>query len=152
MNYGQTVSIGKYEVKEFETEERCGEEAERLIRSKMRKGYVDDAGFDFSAYPRKLIERDWGMEYVPVDTLDADEIGKLAVHKETDMIRSDTVAYATAFARIKITGSVSSDLKTRAIEAIRRLTAIEGHSWTENEVRRKMIGDLRSFDHTTDDR
>ena len=52
---------------------------------------------DFSNFPQKLIEQDWDMEYVPITTLDADEVKKMAADKEMDMIQSDMVTYATAF-------------------------------------------------------
>ncbi|WP_297448217.1 hypothetical protein [uncultured Alistipes sp.] len=99
----------------------------------------------FSAFPRRSIERDWGMEYVPVGTLDTDRIRQMASSKETDRIPSDRAAYAAAFAQIKITGSLSPDLRERGLDAIRRLALIEGELWTENEIRRKMVEDLRSF-------
>lgn len=51
---------------------------------------------DFSDFPRKLIEQDWEMEYIPVDTLDADKVKRMAADKEMDMIQSDMVTYATA--------------------------------------------------------
>ena len=210
VNYGKCGSIGKFELKEFDTEEDYRKEAEKLIRSKLKKGYTEDSGFnfldrlyidseeygphpktshprfsehfsdeiyyseydeetpfgsdegndtlsflfeairknpdlDFSDFPRKLIEQDWNMEYVPVDTLDADEVKRMAADKEMDMIQSDTVTYAAAFAQIKITGSISSELKDRGIKAIKRLALIEGVPWNENEIRRKMIEDLQSY-------
>ena len=210
VNYGKYGSIGKYELKEFDSEEDCQKEAERLIRSKMKKGYKEDENFDFlnrlyidseeyglnpktshpryaehfsdeiyysegdeetpfgsdegndtlsfiveairknpnldfSALPRKLIEQEWDMEYIPVDTLDTDKVKKMAAHKEMDMIQSDMVTYATAFAQIKISGSISAELKERGIKAIKRLALIEGTPWNENEIQRKMIEDLQSF-------
>lgn len=210
VNYGKYGSIGKYELKEFDSEEDCQKEAERLIRSKMKKGYKEDENFDFlnrlyidseeyglnpktshpryaehfsdeiyysegdeetpfgsdegndtlsfiveairknpnldfSALPRKLIEQEWDMEYIPVDTLDTDKVKKMAAHKEMDMIQSDMVTYATAFAQIKISGSITAELKERGIKAIKRLALIEGTPWTENEIQRKMIEDLQSF-------
>lgn len=210
VNYGKYGSIGKYELKEFDSEEDCQKEAERLIRSKMKKGYKEDENFDFlnrlyidseeyglnpktshpryaehfsdeiyysegdeetpfgsdegndtlsfiveairknpnldfSALPRKLIEQEWDMEYIPVETLDTDKVKKMAAHKEMDMIQSDMVTYATAFAQIKISGSISAELKERGIKAIKRLALIEGTPWTENEIQRKMIEDLQSF-------
>lgn len=211
VNYGKYGSIGKYEVKEFDTEEECLREAEKLIRSKVKKGYVEDAGFDFlnrlyidsdeyglhpktshpkyaehfideiyysegdeetpfgsdegsdtlsflfeairknpnldfADFPRKLIEQDWDMEYIPVDTLDANKVKEMASRKKMDMIQSDMVTYATAFAQIKITGSISPNLKERGINAIKRLALIEGMPWTENEIQSQMIKDLQSFD------
>lgn len=65
------------------------------------KAVRKNSELDFSAFPRRSIERDWGMEYVPVGTLDADRIKEMASSKEMDMIQSDMVTYATAFARIK---------------------------------------------------
>ena len=38
VNYGKSGSIGKFEIKEFETEEECLKQAEKLIRSKEKKG------------------------------------------------------------------------------------------------------------------
>lgn len=210
VNYGKYGSIGKFELKEFDTEEVCQKEAEKLIRSKIKKGYVEDRNFnflnrlyidseeyglhpktshprfaehfsdeiyhsegdeetpfgsdegndtlsfifeairkrpnfDFSGFPRKLIEQDWDMEYIPVNTLDVDEVKRMAADKEMDMIQSDIVTYATAFAQIKITGSISSELKERGIKAIKRLALIEGMQWNENEIQSKMIEDLQSF-------
>ena len=210
VNYGKYGSIGKFEVKEFDTQEDCQKEAEKLIRSKMKKGYIEDGNFDFmkrlyidsdefglnpktshprfsedfsdeiyysegdeetplgsdeghdtlicifeairknpnldfSNFPQKLIEQDWDMEYVPITTLDADEVKKMAADKEMDMIQSDMVTYATAFAQIKITGSISSELKERGINAIKRLGLIYGMPWNENEIQRKMVEDLQSF-------
>jgi uncharacterized protein YfeS len=85
------------------------------------------------------------VEYVPITTLDADEVKKMAADKEMDMIQSDMVTYATAFAQIKITGSISFELKERGIKAIKRLALIEGMPWNENEIQSKMIEDLQSF-------
>lgn len=210
VNYGKYGSIGKFELKEFDTEEDCQKEAEKLIRSKIKKGYVEDENFnfldrlyidseeyglnpqtshprfsahfsdeiyysegdedtpfgsdeghdalififeairknpnfDYSGFPQKLIEQDWGMEYIPVNTLDPDEVKKMAADKEMDMIQSDMVTYATAFAQIKITGSISSELKERGIKAIKRLALIVGMPWDENQIQSKMIEDLQSF-------
>lgn len=210
VNYGKCGNIGKFELKEFDSEEDCQKEAERLIRSKMKKGYVEDVNFDFlnrlyidseeygldpktshprfaehfndeiyysefeeeapfgsdeghdtlmflfeavrknpnldfSDFPRELVEQGWDMEYIPVDTLDADKIKEMAAKDEMDMIQSDIVTYATAFAQIKITGSVSSELKDRGIKAIKRLALIDGMPWTENEIQSKMIENLQSF-------
>lgn len=210
VNYGKYGSIGKFELKEFGTEEECQKEAERLIRSKMKKGYMEDGNFnflnrlyidceeyglspktshprfaehfsdeiyysevdeeapfgsdegsdtlsfifeairknpnlDFSDFPRKLIEQGWDMNYIPVDSLDADKVREMAADKEMDMIQSDMVTYATAFAQIKITGSISAELKERGIKAIKRLALIEGLPWNENDIQSKMIEDLQSF-------
>jgi len=47
VSYDKSGGIGKFEIKEFETEEECLKQAEKLIRSKEKKGYVEDTGFDF---------------------------------------------------------------------------------------------------------
>ena len=47
VNYGKFDSIGKFEIKDFDTEEECLKQAEKLIHSKEKKGYVEDANFDF---------------------------------------------------------------------------------------------------------
>lgn len=37
VNYGKYGGIGKFELKEFDTKEDCQKEAEKLIRSKIKK-------------------------------------------------------------------------------------------------------------------
>lgn len=213
VNYGKYGSIGKFDIKDFDTEAECIKEAEKLIRSKVKKGYVEDTHFkfderlyiddeeyglhpmtshprfaehfsedfyynevdeetpfgsdegndtlafiheairknphfDFCSFPQKLIEQDWDMEYIPVDTLDETEVKKLAADKDMDLIQSDMVTYATAFAQIKVTGSISSALKERGIQAIKRFAMIQrilGMSCSEDEIQRKMVEDLQSF-------
>ena len=62
------------------------------------------------------------------------------------MMQGDNrVAYAAAFARIEITGSFSPELRERGLDAIRRLALVDGVRWTGNEIRCKMVEDLRSF-------
>ena len=46
VNYGKTGSIGKYQVKEFDSEEECEKEANKLIESKLKKGYKPYPEFD----------------------------------------------------------------------------------------------------------
>lgn len=41
-----------------------------------------DSKLDFEAFPRRSIERDWGMEYIPAATLDAGRIKEMASSKE----------------------------------------------------------------------
>lgn len=208
VNYGKFGSIGKFEIKEFDTEEECLKQAEKLIRSKEKKGYVEDTDFDFMNrvyidseeyglhpktshprfaghfteefyydcgdeetpfgsdegsdtlafleeairknpkfnfpdYPKYLIEHDWDMEYIPVETLEPEEVKKLASKKEMDMTQSDMVTYATAFGQIKITGTLSPELRERAVKAIQRLSLVWGDSLTD--IQSKMIDDLLSF-------
>ncbi|NEW04877.1 WGR domain-containing protein [Paenibacillus sp. SYP-B3998] len=47
VNYGKTGVTGKYEIKEFESEEECIKQAEKLITQKLKKGYQIDNHFDF---------------------------------------------------------------------------------------------------------
>jgi len=46
VNYGKTGSIGKYQVKEFDSEDECEKEAKKLIASKLKKGYKPYLEFD----------------------------------------------------------------------------------------------------------
>lgn len=46
VNYGKIDTTGKYEIKEFETNEDCEKEALKLINSKRKKGYEEFLEFD----------------------------------------------------------------------------------------------------------
>ena len=157
VNYGKFDSIGKFEIKDFDTEEECLKQAEKLIHSKKKKGYVEDANFDFMHrfyidseeyglhpktshprftehfteelyydcvdeeapfgsdegsdtldsleetirknpklnfldYPKYLIEHDWGMEYIPVESLDPEVVKKLASLKSATKLFSVLLA------------------------------------------------------------
>ena len=46
VNYGKTGTTGKYEIKEFDTNEDCEKEALKLINSKKKKGYEEFPEFD----------------------------------------------------------------------------------------------------------
>ncbi len=46
VNYGKTGTTGKYEIKEFETNEDCEKEALKLINSKKKKGYKEFPEFN----------------------------------------------------------------------------------------------------------
>ncbi|WP_100402710.1 WGR domain-containing protein [Bacillus sp. FJAT-42315] len=208
VNYGKYGTIGKYEVKEHDSNIECQQEAEKLIRQKLKKGYVESTDFDFEnriyiddqnigphpktshpafvehftesfyydcgdeeapfgsdegsdtldilseiirknprldflAFPQKLIEEEWGMEYIPADTVTRQDIDNLMNVKEMDMTQSDMVTYATAFAQIKLTGKVDRQLKEQAINALERLKI----AWEieTSEMIDKMIEDLSSF-------
>ena len=47
VNYGKIESIGKYEIKEWDSVEECEKQAIKLINSKIRKGYEEIKSFDF---------------------------------------------------------------------------------------------------------
>lgn len=46
VNYGKTGTIGKYQIKEFDSAEECKKEANKLIASKKKKGYELYSEFD----------------------------------------------------------------------------------------------------------
>ncbi|MBQ8288578.1 MAG: WGR domain-containing protein [Clostridia bacterium] len=45
-NWGKAGTNGKYALKEFDSEEECRKEAEKLFRSKLKKGYAEWNEFD----------------------------------------------------------------------------------------------------------
>ena len=45
VNYGKWGTNGRYDVKEFDSEETCHKQAEKLINSKKKAGYTDTADF-----------------------------------------------------------------------------------------------------------
>ncbi len=49
VHYGKIGTIGKYEIKEFDSDAECQKQAEKLIASKTKKGYTEDTGFDYNA-------------------------------------------------------------------------------------------------------
>lgn len=49
VNYGKVGTFGKFQIKEFDTEEKCNKEAEKLISQKLKKGYEPYPKFDFNA-------------------------------------------------------------------------------------------------------
>ena len=50
VNYGKTGTTGKYQVKEFDSQEECEKEAKKLIASKVKKGYKTFAEFDSDSH------------------------------------------------------------------------------------------------------
>lgn len=47
VNFGKTGTSGRYQIKEFDSDEACEKEAEKLIVQKMKKGYTENPDFDF---------------------------------------------------------------------------------------------------------
>lgn len=47
VNYGKIGTTGRYDVKEFDTDEKCESEALRQISQKAKKGYMEASDFDF---------------------------------------------------------------------------------------------------------
>lgn len=50
VNYGKAGAAGKYQIKEFDTEEACEKEAKKLIAQKLKKGYKEISDFDFDKH------------------------------------------------------------------------------------------------------
>lgn len=47
VNFGKVGTAGKYQIKEFDDNQECQKQAQKLIDSKIKKGYVLDEDFDF---------------------------------------------------------------------------------------------------------
>jgi len=47
VNYGKNGTNGKYEIKEFDSEEECHKQALKIINQKIKKGYKEVFDFDF---------------------------------------------------------------------------------------------------------
>lgn len=216
VNFGKTGTNGRFQIKEFDSEDECLKEAEKMIAQKIKKGYVEDFGYDFenhfyfddeeiglhpktshpnfrahftdelyfdcgdeeapfgsdegsdtladmqelvrkkgwidfSLYPQSLIENVWDMKYIPTTDMDESAVKELLAKDEMNLIQSDMVTYASAFAQIKITGFVHKELKGRALLAIKRIDIIAKlQGWmiedAESEVSKIMIEDLSSFE------
>lgn len=215
VNYGKTGSIGKYQIKEFDSAEECESEVKKLVNSKEKKGYKlysefeashhtylddeenglhrltshpkfrehftkdfyfdcgdeeapfgSDAGADtlgqitedirknkqihFSAFPQVLIEEYWGMKYIPADDISVENTTQLVEIDAVNLLQSDRVTCATAFAQIKISGKLDGKLKVLALNAIkRREIAAALLKWnttgTEAATGAQMINDLENF-------
>jgi predicted DNA-binding WGR domain protein len=44
VTYGKTGSTGQAQVKSFESDEKCLNEAEKLVNEKLKKGYIEGMG------------------------------------------------------------------------------------------------------------
>jgi uncharacterized protein YfeS len=215
VNYGKTGTTGKYQLKDFDSPEKCEKEAKKLIASKTEKGYLpypdfdpdaqfyfddDEIGlhpltshpkyrahftddiyydcvdeeapfgsdegsdtlafieedirkgkhFDFAAFPKKLIEEYWDMTYIPPGDLSRETVERLAREDEMNLVQSDIVTYAVAFAQIKIMGRVDAGLKSAALNAMRRMEIIaEILDWDTtgkpSGIVERMLADLETF-------
>ena len=118
----------------------------------IEEDFRKSKSFDFKSFPKKLVETYWGMTYLP-----ASDISKKAVESllktedgEMNLTQSDMVTYATAFAQVKITGQLDSELKAMALNAMKRMEIVaEISGWNTtgqpSEITSKMIGDLERF-------
>lgn len=48
VNFGKTGTSGRYQIKEFDSNEECEKEAKKLISQKIKKGYKEYPEFDFT--------------------------------------------------------------------------------------------------------
>lgn len=215
VNFGKTGTSGRYQIKEFDSDEDCEKEAEKLVLQKMKKGYKENPDFDFinhlyfddeeygphpltshpnfrahfidelyyscgdeetpfgsdegsdtladmqevvrkkgwinfALYPQSLIENVWDMKYIPSTDMNENEVKALVEQDEMNLIQSDMVTYASAFAQIKITGYVNEELKERAISAMNRMNIVAKiNGWMKetdsSEITDMMIKNLSSF-------
>lgn len=212
VHYGKIDTVGKFEIKEFDSIDKCEKEAKRLIASKMKKGYKENINYDFenciyidtveygphpmtshprfsehftdefyydcgdeeapfgsdegsdilhiiedclrkkrtldfSAFPKKIIT-EWQMEFIPINTLTQDVLHEMSAdfEKRMNIEQSDIVTYATAFAQIKTTGKLNSDLKENALLSLKRLAIIYSEGKLTS-IQQKMYNDLSSFEN-----
>ncbi|MBW1657925.1 WGR domain-containing protein [Flavobacterium quisquiliarum] len=106
--------------------------------------------FDFTSFPKRLIEEYWDMTYLPAEDISRENIEQLVKTDEMNLTQSDMVTYATAFAQIKITGEVDGALKVLALNAMKRMEIIaELLKWNTtgkpSEIGTKMMHDLEQF-------
>ena len=112
----------------------------------LEMAFMEKRTMSFLDFPKKLIEKDWGMKYIEVQSLDEKEVQKVAENHEMDMIQSDMITYATAFAQIKITGKIDANLKEDAIKSMKRLSIFYKSKYdSESEITSQMIADLTAF-------
>lgn len=107
---------------------------------------IENPDLVFYDFPKKLVEDTWDLKYIPVESLDKADIKKLIKSDKINMIQSDMVTYATAFAQIKLTGCIDKDLKVNAINSMKRYnTFMELSDYPRSKTIDKMIEDLSEF-------
>ena len=145
VNWGRTGTNGRWQMTEYDTEENCEKAASKLVSSKKKKDYkempefdskaqtyfdIDEygphpltshqleykPGMDFAAFPKHLMEEEWGLVYLPPVMGQTDDELKEQAAKMYDfpgdeqMHMSDQVITATALGQIKITGKIDKDM------------------------------------------
>ncbi|MDR1961035.1 MAG: WGR domain-containing protein, partial [Gracilibacteraceae bacterium] len=97
-----------------------GSDTLNLLEEYIRKNRNGDIVY----FPQRVMEKDWGMEYIPPDFFDEAGI-KAEIAKPDDAIPrsqlltiNDQVIIATALGQIKIMGEVSQRLKVHAQNAL----------------------------------
>lgn len=126
-----------------------GNDTLHIIEEKIRK----NKNFSFGDFPKYLIEKEWGMEYVvPIPITDEKLFGEELKIKENGLGRdtiisqSDEVVIATAFAQIKITGKIDKELKEKALLSLKRLALISKiYGEKESEINNRIYKDLKNF-------
>ena len=120
-----------------------------LIEEAIRK---QKEKFSFVNYPKQLIQDRWEMSYYPALDLSSEEVKALFEEDEHGLLQSDMITYATAFAQIKITGKIGTELKKLALNAMKRFAmVVESHGADLDhvkEIQDKMIADLEQFPST----
>lgn len=222
VNYGKTGTTGRYEIKEFDSEEECEKNATKLVKSKTKKGYQEMPDFDenehfyfddeeiglhpltshphfrsyfsdelyydccdeeapfgsdeghdalsalqellrkhpqadINEFPRKLIEKDWGLTYLPPIANQSDEELKAQAEQKYDglpgdqeLLQSDQIILATAFGQIKITGKLNHELRDLAFASLERMERLYRLLWDWKEEQSphhilRMREDLNQF-------
>lgn len=116
-----------------------------IMTEKLRK----KPSFAFADFPEYIIEQEWDMRYLPVDSLDRDVVGAALEADEMNLIQSNMITYAAAFGQVKITGRLDKSLCERAVLALQRQQLVaEIQEWgPRSAIMDGMIQDLLSFKH-----
>ena len=205
LNWGRAGMAGRYEIKVFDSEEKCEREAAKLAAAKARKGYAvmqdfnaahhfyfdtdeyglhrltsnpvfreffsndlyydcgdeeapfgSDEGNDalraleetlrrkpkisFADFPRRLIENEWGLTYIPPLPKQSDEELKAQAEESYhglpgsgEILQTDQVVIAAALGQIKIMGKSEGGLCERALMSLTRMERMYRLLWNWNE-------------------
>ncbi|MCL2716691.1 MAG: WGR domain-containing protein [Alphaproteobacteria bacterium] len=122
--------------------------------SHIEKDFRRQKSFRFTEFPERLVETLWEMTWVAPDENSEGDVEYLLsgrMHAMGDMMLSDEASWATAYAQIRITGRIDRELKTMALDAMRRQEVVaevfDGADPEErSEIRAKMIVDLEVFE------
>ena len=205
LNWGRAGTAGRYEIKVFDSEEKCEREAAKLAAAKARKGYAvmqdfnaarhlyfdtdeyglhsltsnpifreffsDDLYYDcgdeeapfgsdegndalraleetlrrkpearLADFPRRLIENEWGLKYIPPIPEQSDEELKAQAEESYrglpgsgEILQTDQVVIAAALGQIKIMGKSEGGLCERALMSLTRMERMYRLLWNWNE-------------------
>ncbi|MFT0211363.1 WGR domain-containing protein [Pseudomonas sp. F1_0610] len=123
-----------------EGHDTLGEISEQIRKSKSKT-------LDFSTLVKYLNESVWGIAYLPVESLDLEDVRELYTAKPIEMVQSDMSAYACAFAQIKMTGKLNSQLKQQGILGLKRYMMIgQFHNQPDiSPIAEQMLRELEAF-------